>query len=383
MSQSLLEYCRQNDRMELLDQWDAERNQMSPAEITFGSNKKVWWRCGNGHEWQAVVQRRTSARAQCPYCTGREVTSGQDFASLHPELIAQWHWEKNLDLEPNQVGEGSQRAVWWKCEKEHEWIASIRSRVFGGGCPVCSNRKIIVGVNDLGTTHPNVAAEWHPTKNGQLTPQQIVYGTARKVWWKCGYGHEWQAYVFNRARGVGCPVCAGRLVVVGENDLASGNPQLAAQWDYEKNELLRPEQVSLFSNKAVWWRCSLGHQWQCKVASRSKSGTGCPVCTGKTVLPGFNDLKSQMPEIAKDWHPTLNGRITPEMVTAGSSQRAWWQCAYGHVWKAVISSRTGRQKCGCPACAGKIKQAKKWYYEAIDSDAALKNRVKDPEEMEL
>jgi DNA-directed RNA polymerase subunit RPC12/RpoP len=216
-----------------------------------------------------------------------------------------------------------------------------------------------------------------------LTPQQVVYGSGRKVWWKCEKGHEWQTQVFNRSRGVGCPVCAGRVVVVGENDLASGNPLVAAQWDYEKNDLLRPEQVSLFSNKKVWWRCSLGHQWQSKVSLRTKSGTGCPYCTGKSALPGFNDLKSQMPEIAKDWHPTLNGRMTPEMVTVGSSQRVWWQCAYGHVWKAVISSRTGKKKHGCPACGGKIKQAKKWYYEALDRDEALKNRVKKPEEMSL
>lgn len=376
MRQTLFDYCIENDTQYLLEQWVTEKNDnLTPKDITFGSSRKMWWRCREGHEWQAAVHTRTSQRSNCPYCAGKKASPGHDLASRFPNLVKQWHTERNGDLTPSQVMPGSHVPVWWRCEKGHEWRAAIKSRAGGTGCPYCSNRKIIVGVNDLATTHPQLAQEWHTEKNYPLTPQQVVQGNVRKVWWKCSAGHEWQAQIAPRAAGNGCPYCSNKKIIPGENDLASGNPFVASQWLQEKNGTLTPEQVSPYSNKRVWWRCSLGHEWQNTIASRVKSGNGCPVCAGKIVLPGFNDLKSQMPEIAKDWHSELNGKLTAEMVTVGSSQRVWWQCPYGHVWKAQIASRTGKTKSGCPACAGKVNQAKQRYYAELESEGFLKKQL--------
>ena len=141
----------------------------------------------------------------------------------------------------------------------------------------------------------------------------------------------------------------------GFNDLASQNPVLAAQWDTERNGTLTPQQVTLASNRKAWWICEKGHSFQAVIASRA-NGTGCPYCTNKKVLAGFNDLATVEPRIAAEWHPTLNGSLTPEMVTAGSRKKVWWECAYGHVWKAAIYSRAGKRKCGCPVCAGTTTQ---------------------------
>ena len=91
------------------------------------------------------------------------------------------------------------------------------------------------------------------------------------------------------------------------------------------------------------------------IAHRAQSGSGCPYCTNRKVLAGFNDLAALEPAVAKEWHPTLNGALTPEMVTAGSHRKVWWQCALGHVWKAAIYPRTGKQRCGCPVCAGRTR----------------------------
>ena len=141
----------------------------------------------------------------------------------------------------------------------------------------------------------------------------------------------------------------------GFNDLASQNPVLAAQRDAERNGTLTPQQVTLTSNRKAWWICEKGHSFQAVIASRA-NGTGCPYCTNKKVLAGFNDLATVEPRIAAEWHPTLNGSLTPEMVTAGSRKKVWWECPLGHVWKAAIYSRTGKKKCGCPVCAGKARK---------------------------
>lgn len=270
-------------------------------------------------------------------------------------LLEQWHPEKNSDCTSEKLSYGSQTKVWWVCEKGHEWQAMVKSRVMGSGCPVCAGRVILPGVNDLAATHPEVAGQWHPILNGELRPQDVMPGTRKKVWWRCEKGHEWQAAVGSRVQGAGCPVCAGKAIVAGENDLASRFPEVAAQWSGEKNGSLRPQDVTPYSNRRVWWRCEQGHEYRAPVSHRTMRGDGCPYCAGRLVLPGFNDLATLEPEIAAQWHPSLNGAVTPEMVTVGAHRKVWWQCEEGHAWKAVIYSRTGTMKCGCPVCAGVVK----------------------------
>ena len=136
--------------------------------------------------------------------------------------------------------------------------------------------------------------------------------------------------------GTGCPVCTGRQALAGENDLATLYPDIAAQWDEEKNGALHPSNVTAGSNRRVWWRCEKGHSYRAMIAQRVQRGDGCPYCANRKVLPGFNDLATAAPLVAKQWHESLNGALTPEMVTAGSHKKAWWQCSYGHAWKAVI-----------------------------------------------
>ena len=136
----------------------------------------------------------------------------------------------------------------------------------------------------------------------------------------------------------------------------TGKQALLDQWHPDRNSGLTPGQVTAGSHKKVWWRCKMGHEWQAEVRSRYL-GTGCPYCAGKRVLAGFKDLATRYPQIAAQWHPDLNQGLTPDRVTAGSRREVWWRCPEGHVWKARIHSRTGKQKCGCPVCAGRGRAA--------------------------
>ena len=276
-----------------------------------------------------------------------------------PELAAQWHPTRNGALTPEQVTAGSHKKVWWRCTAGHEWQAEIKSRASGTGCPYCTNRTLLQNKNDLATTHPILAAQWHTERNGDLTPADVIAGSKRRVWWQCEKGHIWRTPVALRtARGTGCPVCAGKKVCPGENDLATVFPNLAAQWDLEMNGAITPADVTAYSNRRAWWRCDCGHSFAAGISSRTYKSSGCPYCRGKKPLAGFNDLATVEPDVAAQWHPTLNGTLTPEQVTVGSHKKVWWQCADGHVWKAVVFSRAGKSKCGCPVCAGKIKEAK-------------------------
>lgn len=357
MGQSLLEYCTRYDRRELLVQWHPEKNgALTPERVTSGSHRSVWWRCSQGHEWQSPAYARAGGRTGCPYCAGKRVAPGMDLRSLYPDIADQWHPDKNGSLRPEDCLPGSHRSVWWRCAHGHEWRALVKSRVEGSGCPNCANRVVVPGENDLASMAPPLAKQWHPEKNGQLTPDQISPGSVRRVWWRCERGHEWQAEVYSRAAGHGCPVCTGQKVLPGENDLKSYDPELAGQWHPQKNGTLTPSAVSVTSNRKVWWLCERGHEWQSAVSVRTGKRSGCPYCANRKVLAGFNDLKTVQPLVAAQWHPTKNGSLEPYMVLPGSSKRVWWRCTDGHEWRAVIYSRTGARKCGCPECGGKKRK---------------------------
>ena len=199
------------------------------------------------------------------------------------ELVKKWNYEKNGDLKPTQVTVGSNKKVWWKCTKGHEWQATINNRAKGTGCPYCSSQKVLAGYNDLAASNPQLAKEWNYEKNEDLKPTQVTVGSNKKVWWKCSKGHDYQATINHRSNGSGCPYCSNYKVLTGYNDLATINPELAKEWNYEKNGDLKPTQVKASSGKKVWWKCSDGHEWQTTIAHRSK-GSGCPHCYRKRIL---------------------------------------------------------------------------------------------------
>jgi len=267
-----------------------------------------------------------------------------------PELMMQWDYGKNEYLSPESLTAGSGCIVWWLCEKAHSWQTSVNHRHRGSGCPICKNRIVVKGVNDLNTVNPILAAEWNYEKNAPLAPEDVPNGTHRKVWWRCLHGHEWEAEIISRVYGNGCPCCSGMLVVKGVTDLETLRPDLAAQFDTVKNKGVLPSEICNSSNKKVWWTCEKGHSWLAGANTRQKSG--CPVCSGKVALPGYNDLLALDPELAKQWDYTNNIKpALPSEITLGSGRCVWWRCDKGHSYEARIADR--RSGHGCPYCSGR------------------------------
>ncbi len=204
------------------------------------------------------------------------------YLSDNAQLMAEWDWEKNNELgfDPKTLTLGSGQKVWWKCSEGHEWQAVINSRNNGTGCPYCSSRKILRGYNDLQTVNPTLAQEWNFEKNNELSPEDVMPNSNKKVWWKCSEGHEWQAKINSRNDGRRCPYCARQIILKGYNDLQTVNPNLAKEWNFEKNDGITPSDVTPNSEKKAWWKCSKGHEWQATIKSRNH-GRGCPVCNSE------------------------------------------------------------------------------------------------------
>lgn len=209
----------------------------------------------------------------------------KSFSALYPDLKKEWHPTKNGLLKPENFYAGSEYLAWWQCSKcGYEWQTMIKQRTGkkSHNCPQCSHQKIVVGMNDLATTHPHLAEEWNPVKNDGLTPNDVISGFGKKYWWKCSKcGHDWQATIVHRKFSKsGCPLCANKVLVSGKNDLATKAPNIAKEWDYEKNENVKPNQVHAGSNKKAWWKCSIcGRSWQAAINSRVHyNRDGCRSC---------------------------------------------------------------------------------------------------------
>ncbi len=487
---------------ELMKEWDFEKNNelsLDPFSLGLGSHTKAWWKCEKGHSWYAMISNRSRHDRGCPYCSHQLPIPGEtDLETLYPELAKQWHPTKNK-LKPSEVMPGTHKKAWWICEKSHEWEAQVKSRTTGVGCPYCSNKKVLYGFNDLATINPDLAKEWHPTKNGDLTPSDVTPSSGKKVWWKCSFGHEWEAQICNRNAGRGCPECSDSLrtsfpeqaifyyikqvfpdavssykeifrssmeldifipsLKVGieydgktyhsdsknqirdakkykickENgitliriremsryspiimcdhkieipdasdkylnwainnlcyhlgkivmpdvrkdrkkilgylnnkkvSLASEFPEVAAEWDYEENYPLIPENFPPHSNERVGWKCNAcGHKWKAAIGDRTgEDKNGCPVCAKKrggtkrvkSLVKKNGSLASLYPELLEEWDFEKNIIIglDPYNITPGSGKKANWICKKcGYSWDAAINHRVhGR---GCPFCAGKV-----------------------------
>eukprot|EP01083_Nonionella_stella_P173130 596300_1 len=107
-------------------------------------------------------------------------------AFRHPKVAAEFHPTKNGDLSPTKIRCGSHNSVWWQCGREkHEWQASLSNRTYGGnGCPFCSGYHV-TSKNSLAVQKPKVAAEFHPSKNGDLSLTDLHVSSRKKVWWLC------------------------------------------------------------------------------------------------------------------------------------------------------------------------------------------------------
>ena len=260
-----------------------------------------------------------------------------------------------------------------------EWQAAISKRNEGHACPFVCGQAVCEGFNDLKTVNPELAKQWHPTKNGCLKPTQVTANTGKKVWWLLSYdvpidysvkhlrgrhfNFEWRASIVDRNKNQGCPYLSGQAVWEGFNDLETINPSLAKLWHPTKNGKLNPTQVTINSTKMVWWMYPyddlktgkhFDFEWQSSIVTQNTSKRYCPYLSNQAIWKGFNDLQTINPRLALQWHPTKNGDLKPEQVTSGSRRKVWWLLPYDDKktgmhydfeWQASISNRARGANC--------------------------------------
>jgi len=430
-----------------------------------------------------------------------KLTKDYNLEVLYPDIAKQWHPTKNGDLKPKNFLPLSHKKIWWKCDKDHEYDARISHRTGRNqGCSYCANKKVGYG-NDLETKFPRVANEWHPTKNGDLLPSKIVYGSRKVVWWKCKSGHEWTTAISNRTHKLvnsNCPKCSNHvskpalfifselktifrniefemkidkftvdifvkdinLIIeydgayfhkdIIERDLMKKKemidsgfslinirvkplkkvfkedisilrkenhshafiskilieiirrkickdkkliskmnhylkveeiqneklfyelisslpgplpgkslfdkaPHLQSEWHPTKNGKMTIKDYTFGSHVSTWWLCKKNHEYKTAIYKKYH-GQQCPYCT-RHRSSREESLGVKSPNIAKEWHPTKNGDITPYDILPGSGKKFWWICSKNHTWEATPNLR---KRTNCPLCQ-KPNLGRKFY----------------------
>ena len=400
-----------SDNAQLMAEWNLERNiDIFPSQLTLGNNKKVWWKCSKGHEWQASVGHRNKGSG-CPYCSGRYAIKGEnDLQTVNPTLAKEWNYEKNNGLPPTDVMPNSVKKVWWKCSKGHEWQATIDSRNRGNGCPYCSGRYAIKGKNDLQTVNPALGKEWNYDKNDGITPVDVTANSNKEAWWKCSKGHEWKAIIANRNKGVGCPICNSErntsfpeyaivfylkkygLDVIHsyrekgyELDVYIPSKKIGIEYDgsfwhenkvkkdLEKNRKCKKDGIKLYrireelpplNNSSIDYIVKEDRKELSKILKVILSEIigitvdidlkrdSISIENLRDYIEKENSLLFSNPEVAKEWDYEKNGKLKPEHFAANSNKKVWWKCSNGHEWQAAIGTRNKGHS--CPYCSGRF-----------------------------
>lgn len=335
---------------EIAKEW-SKKNQIGASEVSGTSGKPYIWECEFGHEWKTTVHSRTKSGTGCPTCWGRiRITGENDAATIYPHLVSRYDHSKNL-RPLDSYGPNSGAILWWTCPKGHSYRSVIGSQARGSECNICRNVTLAVGENDLKTLHPELAREFDEKKNG-VSASQVKASATAHFWWKCKLGHSFRVTPNGRiSKGSACPYCANVKVLSGFNDFATKYPEMLREWHPTLNKDINPSEIGA-SHKKAWWLGACGHEWHASISARTSQGVGCPVCSGKKVLVGFNDLATTHPHLIPEWDVTKNGSLNPSDVVAGSSSKVWWVCENSHTWKASLGHRTQSDSPrGCPSCA--------------------------------
>lgn len=299
----------------LASEWHPTKNDHLSLETVYaGTSKKAWWQCSKcGYEWEANVSSRNRGRG-CSYCAGKVPNETNSLVSLHPEIATQYSKRNVLPVEAMMAI--SHKKVWWNCSDnpDHEWEAIVGNRVRqGDGCPYCSGRYAMKD-NNLAVIYPELVAEFDLEKNYPLTPYDLTPSSSRKLWWKCVLkGHEWQSARVRLGKVQNCPYCVGKKAT-HDNNLIVTNPELAKQYHPTKNRV-SVEQIRPGSILKRWWLCDKGHEWESRVASRTRTGrvNGCPECSPTPRTSQIEiDIRKALEEttVLSDVQTTYNAFIT-------------------------------------------------------------------------
>ena len=376
MRKSLYDWCIENDKEHILNEWHQEKNLDSPKEVSYGSAKKKWWRCSNcGFEFEARIHDRTGSGTGCPRCLPRRNTSFPEQAlyfyikKMYPDAISRSkdifdnRMELDIFIPSKKIGIEYDGLNWHKTEEQHQ-------RELKKYQLCCEKEIMLFRIKDYKADYWNdVASKIFWIRNSkrirdvQDTIQEVIDYLDPKIniFTKEPFTPDFHSNIIVDLDKDKMDIA--KYLTNIENSLAKTRPDIAEQWDYELNKPLTPDMFSRGSNDKVWWKCTVcGSSYRMSISHKNRSDSRCcqkcsNVKSGKSftryMVDRVGSLRETNPELAAEWHPSKNGDLTPDNVTAGRFKKAWWVCKKcSYEWEASPNNRS--KGVGCPHCSGRV-----------------------------
>jgi len=332
----------------LLSEW---RHNIEADYYSRGSSTPIIWVCAKDsrHSFLRPINRRTNAidngskHLGCPYCSGRKCLKAEGLTALFPSLLSDWIEEANGS--PDEVNPRSRRTVLWICPTGHIYACTVDARTQDGqGCPECySGRRVNM------VSFPELAKQLMTSeKNLGYDPRRLP--VEHKVWWRCvrneNHDEFYRSVAQLRQTGAACPQCRRKDAAT-----LADFPVLLAEFDRKRNGKLEPRNLLANSSTPVFWLCPKHrqHPFKTEVWKRCLRGDRCPYCSHRRAYAS-NCLANTHPAIARELHPTKNGRHSGETLLATSTIACVFVCDQcGYEYRKQICTRTKTSTC-CPQC---------------------------------
>mgnify|MGYP000297091649 FL=1 len=304
--------------------WDYEKNEKRPDQVLATLDNSYHFVCSNGHHFKCTLRELVENDFHCPVCEGKRVDPEKtSLQALNPELASEF--SVNNKSTASQIAFDTSKKVLWTCPTcGEDYLYPVNERKIGdNSCPYCNHTKLKSGVNDLTITNPQLASEFSPRNDKKAN--EVGEWQKYEVFWICPTcKQEFRREVRKMAAGFDeCPICTGRVAIEGYNSLADEHPDIPFIWS-EKNDKKPTEVTSISSYDAIWYCPTCKQEFRREVRKVVDDEFECPICTGKTVVAGYNSLEDEYPEIAKRWAES-NDRL-PSEVLSSHIYRAEWVC---------------------------------------------------------
>lgn len=332
---------------EIAANWSSNNNR-DVESITFKS--RVWykWICPtcNGEYSSRPCDRELN---DCPYCNEKSVKSGiNDLRTTHPRLADEY--SDNNDRPVNKVAKFYREKAFWCCpDCGGEYSAKINEREVGDdSCPYCNEDRLLAGLNDLTTTHPEIAVQW--SKKNDRPATSVMKRYTRRVFWTCPECNNDFMMSVKEKELDDCPICIGKRLAVGFNDLATTHPELTKE--YSPLNERGPETLIKDMYMFMLWDCpTCGGTYRYLLKDREVGDDSCPYCNNRKTLKGFNSLENTDPQLANEW--ASSNESTPSEVRKNMAISADWECpTCGGIYRYPIKDREVGDD-NCPYCNNK------------------------------
>lgn len=330
---------------ELKELWDWEKNEYSPEEMSYSTQKEVFLKCSKGHSFSRKPSNSTKSKITCRKCTGYYITSETSvLAKIGDDANHLWS-EKNKIGPKESKSDDKKNRIWWKCELGHEWqcaaLHQLKRYKKDDWCPICSNRKLLPGFNDLLTRDPKIA-----NLLVGKDPKEVLFTSSKRMQFKClDYDdHIFTASPSEMLSGKKCTYCIGRKLKVGFNDFATIHPDLASK--VSPQSINQPHEMTSGSNKKMTFICDKGHKYECS-AKNASAGWGCPYCSSVR-LSYENTIENSYPEIASRF--SQDSKYQPHEVSIGSQKKVTLICKNNPLHSYDISCHNILRWDSCPHC---------------------------------